>query len=219
VRTIDPTRRIQQTLEKLSRVIPGAKIAPPATRRKLAQLIDEAGPLAPELNEYFACCDGVSIPGQLGLFSVNDMLRVDTPGFFAIGEDGCGDYDLVARDYGHGAGAVVFWDHELGRAEYLVASSVSVYVEVWAKRAATAASGKRHPALERWPFDLELMARHDPAGATLMRSRRFKAQLGDVDLRHVDRKSRTRERVVVNPFTGEPMVLPKPPTRRRAARQ
>lgn len=211
----DPRRHIQDALDALVKAVPRTKIGKPPSARAVAKLVDEAGALAPEMDAYFACCNGVVVPEVGRLFSLAETMDVDTPGYFAISDDGFGNYDLVAATLTTGPGAVLFRDHETDQTEHLVASSLSVYVTLWTRRAIAGATGKKDPSRGKWPFDAAFMQKHDPAGAKLAASPRFKKQLGEVELAIVDRKGKVGARTVVNPFTGEPMVLPALPTRRR----
>lgn len=222
--------RFRQAFADLVEHVKGATLAPPAPRDKIAQLIDEAGALPPELETYFAICNGVEA-GDERLMSVENVLRIDTPGFFAIAEDGCGNYDLVARDLAVGGGAVVFYDHERGRPDYLVASSLSAYVDVWVRRVIAAAQGKPDPARGTlvfgeapagalpFPFNHPFMQQHDPDATRLLKDRRFVEQLGDgatpLDLQHVVRDGSGTSVTRRSPFTGEDVVFPAPPTQRR----
>lgn len=223
-------RRLRQAFADLVEHVKGVTLAPPAPRDKIVQLIDEAGPLPPELETYLRICNGVEA-GDEKLSSVENMLCIDTPGFFVIADDGCGNYDLVGRDLIGGAGAVVFYDHERGRPDYLVASSLTAYVEVWVGLMVAAARGEPDPARGTlvfgdppagelpFPFNHPFMQRADPDATRLLRDRQFVEQLGEgagpLVLQHVVRDGSGRSVTRKNPFTGEDVIFPAPPTKRR----
>jgi hypothetical protein len=118
-----------------------------------------------------------------------------------------------------------------GCLDYLIASSLSAYVDVWGRRVIAAAQGKPDPARRTlvfgeapagelpFPFNHPFMQQHDPDATRLLKDRRFVEQLGagatPLDLRHVVRDGSGTSRTRRNPFTGEEIVFPAPPTRRR----
>ena len=205
----DSYRRIRLAFDHLIERTPHRwDVAPRPPPSKVAQLIDEAGPLAPGLQAYFDCCNGVSVRGDDSgihqLFSIEDMLRIDTPGFFAISHDGCGDYILVARDLEVGAGAVLFLEHEGCYLSSLFASSLTIYVEDWVAGAS--------PHRNREGLD-------DPAAQALLRDQRFVAQLGPdgsarVALEYVDPTGKVR--YGRHPATGERLQIVPRRKRRRS---
>ncbi|MFO0616593.1 MAG: hypothetical protein U0414_28630 [Polyangiaceae bacterium] len=195
---------------ELRKRAPKAKVKKPAPSKKVAQLEDEAGPLPEELRAYFRVCDGVEPPLGPRLYSVDDMLGIDTPGFFAISGDDAGDYDLVAARFEPGAGAVVFWDHESGEVGPVLASSVTRYVEIWASRCPRSSADFEALA----PLAPASRKKLDPAAVALSRSKTFTEQLGVVRLELVDRSGKSKPRVGINPFTKQPMTFPAAPSRR-----
>ena len=212
---MDVQARIWTALDGAAKVSRKVKVAKPPSASRLAQLVEEAGPVGPELEAYFACCNGAEVSGEPGLWSIEQMLDLDTPGYFAIRDDGCGNHDLVAPHFAVGAGCVVFRDHETEELSHLVASSLTAFVDLWSIGARAAARGQASPTLVKWPHDPMFMAEHDPPFAKLARSARFKKQLGPVALELVDRKGRIKERRGMNPFTRQEMVIPAPPRTRR----
>lgn len=223
---MDAKTRIETALARLRGASRKVKIAPPAATKRVSQLEEEAGPLPPELLDYFRACNGVTLPEELpvigDLLSVEQMLELDSPGFFAIGDDRSGNYDLVAARFEVNPGAVLFWDHETGELA-TVASSVCAYLEVWAARALVAVepekvSSEMFEALASL-IDPEatkrLQKKLDPTALKLQRNRKFLAQLQTTSVDRVDRTGKTKPRMGVNPFTKEPMVLSAPPRKRK----
>jgi len=182
------------------------------------------------MDEYFACCDGVKLPGGERLYSVDEMLEVDAPGFFPITDDGCGGFDLVAARFEVGPGAVVAWDHESQKVTIAVSSSLSLYVERLAISKIAVAKGKKDPMPKVEGLDMESvlefhnrlrahLEKYDSAVLSLLDSPRFAGQLGRLEVRYTktarrpDESSRKRngrgERVVAK--RAQPSERPREP--------
>lgn len=218
--------RIEAALTRLRNAVPKAKVTRPAPSKRVLQLEEEAGALPPELKAYLRVCNGVTVPEGVfsfgDLLSVEQMLNIDSPGFFAIGDDRSGNYDLVAAHFTINPGAVLFWDHESGELE-TVASSVSTYLEMWVERALVLSrpmkpSSSMLEALESL-FDpksaQKLMQEHDPAALKLRRSKRFLAQLQRVTVEQIDRTGKAARSFIVDPFSKKLIQLPAPPRKRQ----
>ncbi|MFO0551425.1 MAG: hypothetical protein U0271_23745 [Polyangiaceae bacterium] len=221
---MDPITRIEAALDRLRAAVRKAKIAPAAPPERVAQLVEEAGDLPLELAGYFRVCNGVRLPAPsepLGeLFSVEQILDLDSPGFFAVGGDATGDLDVVAARFEVGSGAVLSWDHESGELE-VRASSLSAHIDVWVERAIhlarpitkrpfTALKALFDPHAER-----ALLERFDPEVLELRRDKAFRSQFETLSIERVDRAGVVPVRLGIDPISKQQITHPAPPRRRR----
>ncbi len=195
----------------------GYVLSNPITTERLSELAAAAGSLPEGVVQYLSTSDGLVHRKLDSIYGSEGMLRpYPSSSLLPLKGDGCGNYDSVIVEPGLGFGAVVFWDHETSRAEYLVASSVPTYLAFLA----------RYPVSERWTPDgqshNDFVRLHDPEAARLLDDPRFRALVGPAGrVFTVEQPQPTPGQALpgvaregINPFTKERVVLRPPPRRR-----
>jgi hypothetical protein len=147
----------------------------PVTEAALRELTTAAGSLPEGVMTYLTTSDGLKHPDLFRIYGAHDMLRpYPSSSLLPLREDGCGNYASVLIEPGAGFGAVVFWDHETTRAEYLLASSVPSYLELLLLDVS---------AYARWSPDgrsqNEFVCAHDADAARLLEDPSFTAMVGE----------------------------------------
>jgi hypothetical protein len=190
----------------------GYLLRKPITEVRLNELMAAAGSLPEGVTRYLRTSDGLDHPSLFGVCGSQTMLKsYPSNSLLPLREDGCGDYDSVIIEPGPGYGAVVFWDHETTRAEYLLASSVPSYLELLVLAV---------PKSQRWSSDgqsqNEFVRAHDAAAARLLDDPTFQTLVGDegrafivesLPLPGPGDPLPDGARVGVNPFTKERQIF------------
>lgn len=163
----------------------GFRLREPIREARLKKLTEAAGTLPEGVVEYLATTDGMD-HDFLGLCGSDEMLEPDpSSALLPLRSDKCGNYDVVLIEPGFGFGAVTFWDHETAQAGYVIASSVTKYLELLA----------RLPKFERWSPQGEnhdeFLRLNDPAAIRLLENPRY-------------------PELMSRPFGVEPMPAPPP---------
>lgn len=115
-------------MTKLERA--GYTLREPINKARLDELVVAAGPLPDGVRQYLATSDGLRHSERDPILGSKEMLApYPSNSLLPLKDDGCGNYDAIVIEPGLAFGAVVFWDHESGKAEYLVASSLPMYLE------------------------------------------------------------------------------------------
>jgi len=84
------------------------------------------------VSRYLATSDGLENSKLDAIYGSKEMLKPHpSNSLLPLKGDGCGNYDAVLIEPGPGFGAVVFWDDETTKAEYLIASSVRCTLSSW----------------------------------------------------------------------------------------
>jgi len=203
----------KELIEKLK--LAGWVLKQPATEAALGELISVTGALPDGVLQYLHTSDGLEHASLELVFNAHTM-RIPSPSnsLLPLRDDGCGNYDAVILDDGPGHGAVVFWNHESCRAEYLIASSVPAYLRYLATPPEWKVSRREAVPCSD---DVEgIRLGDDPAFRALLR-REFTTETQKV----VPGEPLPRgAKEAINPFTNKPFVimpvLPRrpPPTRR-----
>lgn len=152
-------------------------LRPPASAADLWALEQLAGALPRDLMIFLATCNGLRVNLQDSdcaycLWDSREMIRclentdgpAIPPGFVPIRGAKDGVRDWVTLELGAAHGSVVRWDPWSGE-QYLLATSLSHYLDAWSRFLCEAYRANGKPALKRKlpEFDADYIRRHDPA--------------------------------------------------------
>jgi len=192
----------------------------PITDDHLQLLVAAAGSLPDGLVRYLMTSDGLTHPKLPPILGSSDMLKpYPASSLLPLRGDGSGNYESVLIEPGPGFGAVVFWDHETTKAEYLIASSVPSYLELLLVTV---------PRAARWSADGrdqdDFVRAHDAGAAQLLDDPKFQALVGSAGPSFTLEREEAPAlgeplppgaREGVNPLTKERVVLMPAPKYRR----
>jgi len=201
----------------------GYVLRKPISTTRLSELANAAGSLPEGVSRYLATSDGLDHPLLDSIWGSKEMLKpYPSNSLLPLKGDGCGNFDAVLIEPGPGFGAVVFWDHETTKAEYLIASSVPVYLELLVST----------PLSERWSSDGQshddFLRAHDAAAASLLDDPMFRRLVGDegrdftLEMAPAPAPGKPLPkgaREGINPFTRERVVIMPTPKYRTPPRQ
>ena len=182
----EPERLDPALVQKLKGA--GYVLGKPICERQLAELVAAAGSLPEGVTRYLATSNGLDHSKLFSICGSDEMLKpYPSNSLLPLKDDGCGNYDSVIIEPGLAFGAVVFWDHETTKAEYLIASSVQIYLELLVT----------FPESERWSSDGQnqddFLRAHDPEAARLLDDQGFRTWVGDTGRTFtLERETRSR---------------------------
>lgn len=218
----DPQRLAPALVQKLEGA--GYVLRKAVGNRRLAELVAAAGSLPEGVTRYLATSDGLdhSHSELDSICGSKEMLKpYPSNSLLPLKGDGCGNYEAVIIEPGPCFGAVVFWDHETAKAEYLVASSVPLYLELLVT----------FPTSDRWSSDGQsqddFLRAHDHEAARLLDDPGFRTWVGDagrtftleIEQAAPGEPLPKGARESINPFTNERVVFMPPPKYRTPPKQ
>lgn len=199
----------EQTVERLTRHFDKVRVRQPAKTNYIVDLQAEYVVVPEQLVRFYTACDGIyvftedyedglllSLQKSMGYMPVGNE-QGPLGCLLPIHTDGCGNFDCVVLGNGIGAGAVVFWDHELqDRPAYLLGGTLAGYFAMWADRLISrylpngelerrnksqrntsslfsTAAGLSHP----WPFDEHWIRTRDKRADELLDSSKVREWL------------------------------------------
>lgn len=146
----------------------------PIDAKRLAKLAEAAGSLPEGLTRYLLTSDGLDSAELLSICGSEEMLAPHpSQSLLPLCDDGNGNYDAVVVEPGLLFGAVIFWDHETGKADHLIASSVVAYLELlgkWTPPFIRSANDQTHD---------DFLRAHDGGAARLLDDPDFATWVGD----------------------------------------